>query len=120
MVFSGEQKEKANSIQQSVHAKMSSLASHEVKDLAVVWCYYSGKIEGNTYSYVETEALLKDGITSEHAYKDARELKNLYNTFIHVTESIQKGKNDIPYDKRTVCTIHSMLTDELLPDADRG
>lgn len=46
-------------------AKLSDLRSNEIKDLAVVWCYYSGKIEGNTYTYVETEALLKDGITSE-------------------------------------------------------
>lgn len=34
-----------------------------------------GKIEGNTYTYVETEALLKDGITSEKKYEDAKMLK---------------------------------------------
>lgn len=57
------------------HAKLSSLVSSEIKDLAVVWCYYSGKIEGNTYTYVETEALLKDNITSEKRYEDAKMLK---------------------------------------------
>lgn len=41
--------------------------------------YYSGKIEGNTYTYVETEALLKDGITSEKQYENAKMLKNLHN-----------------------------------------
>lgn len=56
---------------------MSDLYSNELKDLAVVWCYYSGKIEGNTYTYAETEALLKDGITSEKKYEDAKMLKNL-------------------------------------------
>lgn len=43
---------------------LSDLYSKEVKELAVIWSYYSGKIEGNTYSFVETETLLKDGITS--------------------------------------------------------
>ena len=44
--------------------------------------YYSGKIEGNTYTYVETEALLKDGITSEKQYENAKMLKNLHNLFV--------------------------------------
>jgi hypothetical protein len=68
-IFSKIQKQKADFIRKNKHAKLSSLISSEIKDLAVVWCYYSGKIEGNTYTYVETEALLKDNITSE---KDMR------------------------------------------------
>ena len=61
---------------------LSDLYSKEVKELAVIWSYYSGKIEGNTYSFVETETLLKDGITSAKRFEDAKMLKNLYNTFI--------------------------------------
>ena len=76
------QKKKADFIMANKYAKLSLLASSEIKDLAVVWCYYSGKIEGNTYTYVETEALLKDNITSEKRYEDAKMLKNLYNTFV--------------------------------------
>ena len=51
---------------------LSDLYSKEVKELAVIWSYYSGKIEGNTYSFVETETLLKDGITSAKRFEDAR------------------------------------------------
>ena len=80
-IFNKEQQEKAQFILDHPLAKLSDLRSNEIKDLAVVWCYYSGKIEGNTYTYVETEALLKDGITSEKKYEDAKMLKNLYNTF---------------------------------------
>ena len=61
-IFNEEQQKKAVFILESPLAKLSELYSNEIKDLAVVWCYYSGKIEGNTYTYVETEALLKDGL----------------------------------------------------------
>jgi hypothetical protein len=64
-LFNQEQQQKASFILENPLAKLSELYSNEIKDLAIVWCYYSGKIEGNTYTYVETEALLKDGITSE-------------------------------------------------------
>ena len=67
-IFNKEQQEKAQFILNHPLAKLSDLRSNEIKDLAVVWCYYSGKIEGNTYTYVETEALLKDDITSEKKY----------------------------------------------------
>lgn len=51
-IFNDIQKKKADFIMANKHAKLSSLVSSEIKDLAVVWCYYSGKIEGNTYTYV--------------------------------------------------------------------
>ena len=34
---------------------LSKLYSSEIKELAVAWAYYSGKIEGNTYTFVETD-----------------------------------------------------------------
>ena len=87
-IFNKTHSQKATFILESPLAKLSELYSSEIKDLAVVWCYYSGRIEGNTYTYVETEALLKDGITSEKKYEDAKMLKNLYNTFISELEYI--------------------------------
>ena len=63
-VFNEEQQKKASLILENPQSKLSGLYPNEIKDLAV-WCYYSGKIEGNTYTFVETEALLKDGVTSE-------------------------------------------------------
>lgn len=78
-IFTDNQLRKAEQILQSPLSKLSDLTSSDIRNLAVVWCYYSGKIEGNTYTYVETEALLKDGITSEKRYEDAKMLKNLHN-----------------------------------------
>ena len=44
-IFNEEQQKKAVFILESPLAKLSELYSNEIKDLAVVWCYYSGKIE---------------------------------------------------------------------------
>lgn len=118
-IFNDIQLQKAAFILKNKHAKLSGLTSSEIKNLAVVWCYYSGKIEGNTYTYVETEALLKDDVTSPKRYEDAKMLKNLYNGFITVLEQILKdGAIDI--DQRAVLTIHSILADELVQAADKG
>lgn len=76
-IFNEEQLKRAENVLANPLAKLSSLSSSELRDLAVVWCYYSGKIEGNTYTYVETETLLKDGITPEKRYEDAKMLKSV-------------------------------------------
>ena len=99
-IFNNEQLNKADFILDNPCAKLSGLLSSEIRDLAVAWCYYSGKIEGNTYTYVETEALLKDSITSEKKYEDARMLKNLYNIFIGELEYIHREKN-----KEMICLL---------------
>lgn len=76
-IFNEEQLKRAEDVLANPLAKLSSLSSSELRDLAVVWCYYSGKIEGNTYTYVETETLLKDGITPEKRYEDAKMLESV-------------------------------------------
>ena len=77
-LFSEKDIAKADFILSNKYAQLSDLTSSELKDLAVVWCYYSGKIEGNTYTYVETEALLKDNITSPKSFEDAKRVVNFY------------------------------------------
>jgi len=119
-IFNEEQQKKAAFILGTPLAKLSELYSNEIKELAVVWCYYSGKIEGNTYTYVETEALLKDGITSEKKYEDAKMLKNLYNTFISELEYINKGRNQEAIDERTLFRIHQSISTGLVSNEESG
>lgn len=119
-IFDSEQQEKAAFILGNPLSKLSDLYFNELKDLAVVWCYYSGKIEGNTYTYVETEALLKDGITSEKKYEDAKMLKNLYNTFISELEYINKGKNLEHIDERTLFRVHQSISTGLVSNEESG
>lgn len=122
MIFNEEQKKKAEFIRNSQFSRLSDLLPNELKDLAVVWCYYSGKIEGNTYTYVETEALLKDGITSEKRYEDAKMLKNLYNTFMSEIYFISKQKNKQEINEKTLLRIHSSISEGLISseDVERG
>lgn len=56
-IFDEEALYKATFILESPYAKLSDLTSSEIKDLAVVWCYYSGKIEGNTYTYCNSHRM---------------------------------------------------------------
>ena len=119
-IFNEEQQKKVAFILESPLAKLSELYSNEIKDLAVIWCYYSGKIEGNTYTYVETEALLKDGITSEKRYEDAKMLKNLYNTFISELEYIHKEQNQEIINERTLFRIHQSITTGLVSNEESG
>ena len=119
-VFNDEQRKKAIFILESPLAKLSGLYSAEIKDLAVLWCYYSGKIEGNTYTYVETEALLKDGITSEKRYEDAKMLKNLYNTFTSELEYIHKFQNQEIINEATLFRIHQSISTGLVSNEESG
>ncbi|MFV0553935.1 MAG: Fic family protein [Mangrovibacterium sp.] len=119
-IFNEEQQQRAAFIIESPLAKLSELYSSELRDLAVVWCYYSGKIEGNTYTYVETEALLKDGITSEKRYEDAKMLKNLHNTFTSELEYIHKGKNREAIDERTLFRVHQAISTGLVSTEESG
>ncbi|GCB35849.1 Fic family protein [Bacteroides faecalis] len=119
-IFNEEQQKKASFILENPLSKLSELYSNEIKDLVIVWCYYSGKIEGNTYTYVETEALLKDGITSEKRYEDAQMLKNLYNTFISELEYIHKEKNQEMIDERTLFRVHQSISAGLVSNEESG
>ena len=104
-IFNKEQCQKATFILESPLAKL---------------CYYSGRIEGNTYTYVETEALLKDGITSEKKYEDAKMLKNLYNTFISELEYIHQEKNKEIIDERTLFRLHQSISTGLVSNEESG
>lgn len=119
-IFTDKQLQKAEQILCSPLAKLSDLTSSDIRNLAVVWSYYSGKIEGNTYTYVETEALLKDGITSEKRYEDAKMLKNLHNVFVSEMEYIHKGANTEMIDERTLLRLHSGLSSGLVSDEEAG
>ncbi len=118
-IFNKEQQEKANFIMKNEFAKFSELSSKEIRELAVIWSYYSGKIEGNTYTYIETDTLLKEGITSPKKYEDAKMLKNLYNTFILVLKEI-KNSNYFSINSQTLMEIHSELTSGLVENRERG
>lgn len=118
-VFNKAQQEKAEFILNHPLAKLSDLRLHEIQDLAVVWSYYSGKIENNSYTYVEAEVLLKDGITSEKQYEDADMLKNLYDAFILNAKYIYEKKEQVIIDEYSLQRIHQAISKGSILDKDR-
>lgn len=119
-ILSKEQRKKADFILDSPIARLSSLDRKEIMYLCCAWSFYSGKIEGNTYTYAETEALLNDGITSERRYEDAKMLKNLYNTFTSELRYISKEHNTEVIDEKLILRLHQSISSELVSDEERG
>ena len=109
-VFNKTQQEKAEFILNHPLAKLSDLRWHEIQDLAVVWSCYSSKIENNSYTYIEAEALLKDGITSEKQYEDADMLKNLYDVFILNAKYIYEEKKQVIINECTLLKMHQVIS----------
>ena len=64
--------------------------------------------------------MLKDGITSEKKYEDAKMLKNLYNTFISELEYIHQEKNKEIIDERTLFRLHQSISTGLVSNEESG
>lgn len=111
------QKEKADFIIEE-GLQLKRLNKTQIQDIAILWSYYSGKIEGSTFTLVQTETLIKDDIV-QGIYSDALMLKNMYNTLIQKMDYIiNKGKEVI--NDRLILKLHSNLTMGLIDDEDRG
>lgn len=77
--------------------------------------YQSSKLEGNTYSYLDTEVLIK--------YHESASGKSELDTQMiinhkEVIEYCINNKNDITLDKKTFCEVHTLLGQWLLDDND--
>ncbi len=73
----------------------------------------SSRLEGNTYSLLETERLLEAGIAAEG--KDAREAQMILNHKAAI-ELLLADSVDIAFNRYTICNLHALLSDHLLAD----
>ena len=86
-------------------------------ELAVDFVYTSAKIEGNTYDRLDTDNLLRLGITAGgKRYSDAVMLLNLRHAFEHVMQTEAHTRLDMDY----LGNLHHMLMDGLLPAHEQG
>lgn len=119
-LFNQEQRRKADFILASPIARLSDLDSKGIRHLCCAWSFYSGKIEGNTYTYAETEALLNDGITSEKRYEDAKMLKNLYNAFTSELRYIVQEMHREEINEKLILRLHHAISSELISEEESG
>ncbi len=117
-IFNKEQLHKANYIVTHPMTKLSDISSQDIERLIVLWSFYSGRIEGNTYTYVETERLLKEDITAEKKRTDSVMLLNMRDTFQDCLEKTQTESMLITKDK--ILSLHAMLMEGLLDTAQVG
>ncbi|MBR5940171.1 MAG: Fic family protein [Neisseriaceae bacterium] len=87
------------------------------EEAMVDFVYTSAKIEGNTYSRLDTDNLLRLGYTAGgKLYSDAIMLMNLRNAFYSV---IENDKNTV-FDADYVANLHKTLMKDLLPAFEQG
>ena len=73
----------------------------------------SSRLEGNTYSLLETERLLELGEASEG--KDAQEAQMILNHKAAI-ELLVEQATEIGFNRYTILNLHALLSDNLLPD----
>jgi hypothetical protein len=74
----------------------------------------SSRLEGNTYSLLDTQRLLEAGAEAEG--RDRAEAQMILN-HKQAIEFLVQGAEDIAFDRRTVLNLHALLSEALLPDA---
>jgi hypothetical protein len=73
----------------------------------------SSRLEGNTYSLLETERLIELGESANN--KDAREAQMILN-HREAIDLIVEGIDEIGVNRHTILNLHGLLSDNLLPN----
>ena len=78
----------------------------------------SSRLEGNTYSLLETQRLLEEGVGAEgHGVAETQMLINHKGAI----EMLAEQAEELCFNRYTVCNLHAMLAHNLMPDpADCG
>ena len=87
------------------------------EEMMVDFVYTSAKIEGNTYDRLDTDNLLRLGITAGgKRHSDAVMLLNLRRAFEMVMQAAPETALDLDY----VSDLHKVITRDLLPESEQG
>ncbi len=115
-IFTEEEKEKLENLHQEFIKNFSkydsqTLINKEFERIMIEFSWKSSAIEGNTYSLLATEALLKENVASEGKTKE--ETQMILNHKDAFNESIQNRKRFLKLDYGDIEYIHSVLTKNL-------
>ncbi|MGC3989598.1 MAG: hypothetical protein QM796_07960 [Chthoniobacteraceae bacterium] len=92
-------------------------ARHIFDRLLIDLSWNSSRLEGNTYSLLETERLLALGQVAQD--KDAREAQMILNHKAAI-ELLVDQAGEIGFNRYTVCNLHALLSENLLADPQAG
>jgi DNA-binding transcriptional ArsR family regulator len=92
-------------------------ARHILSRLLVDLSWSSSRLEGNTYSLLDTERLIEFGEAAEG--KDAVETQMILNHKSAI-EFIVDQRDELTFNRQTILNLHALLSDNLLPDPAAG
>ena len=88
-------------------------ARHILQRLLIDLSWNSSRLEGNTYSLLDTQRLLSIQQASEE--KTAADTQMILN-HKDAIEYLVEGAEEIGFDRRTLLNLHALLSNNLLPD----
>lgn len=92
--------------------KSETIHKKELERFIIELSWKSSKIEGNTYTLLDTEKLIKDGVESpDHTKEEAVMILNHKKTFTYILECKSLGKNIVSF--RELENIHRFLVEGL-------
>src|SRR6266540_2293619 len=92
-------------------------ARHILSRLLVDLSWASSRLEGNTYSLLDTERLIQFGEAAQG--KDAIETQMILNHKAAIEFIVDQGE-ELAFNRQTVLNLHALLSDNLLPDPSAG
>ena len=92
-------------------------ANQILNRLLIDLSWNSSRLEGNTYSLLETEQLLEFGEAAEN--KDANEAQMILNHKAAIELMVEQA-GEIGFNRYTVLNLHGLLSDNLLGDPEAG
>ena len=92
-------------------------ARHILDRLLVDLSWASSRLEGNTYSLLDTQRLLQFGEAAEG--KDAIETQMILNHKAAIEFMVDQS-DELAFHRQTVLNLHALLSDNLLPDPTAG
>ncbi len=92
-------------------------ARHILNRLLVELSWASSRLEGNTYSLLDTERLIEFGEAAQG--KDAIETQMILNHKAAIEFIVDQG-DELAFNRQTVLNLHALLSDNLLPDPGAG
>jgi Fic family protein len=115
-ILSKDEKESLHALAEQYSLERFRKDSRNFEEMAVDFVYTSAKIEGNTYDRIDTDNLLRLGVTAGgKRYSDAVMLLNLRDAFHFVM-------SEDPWQPNTdsICNLHKVLMKDLLPAGEQG